>query len=62
MKRIAKGYARKESIFVNKFAVLFQAVLMVRIDFHNLLADARRPEMSNFYELRRFPLTLYLKF
>jgi len=55
MKRIAKGYARKESIFV-------QAVLMVRIDFHNLLADARRPEMSNFYELRRFPLTLYLKF
>ena len=34
----------------------------VRIDFHNLLVNAESPEMSNFHELSRFPLTLYLKF
>ncbi|OAE44438.1 hypothetical protein CN884_00985 [Ochrobactrum sp. 30A/1000/2015] len=62
MERTAIGFARKESIFVNKLAVLFQAVPMVQINFHNLLVNARRPEMSNFHELSRFPLTLYLKF
>jgi len=31
-------------------------------DFHNLLVNVESPEMSNFHELSRLPLTLYLKF